>query len=143
MRAPYKVRHLIKSGVPDTIYVFLGDRVTSSNVSKVESLWRTDPANELFEGVFSQEEINLYKQTKVVFTPLSIYPDDSFAEVKKKICLAVDVFVYAGIYMFGTVDRQLNTDDLYQALTSGGTVPLAASRLGVVVRSVPGCVMWP
>ena len=138
MKGPYKILHLMENGAPHTVYVFIGDRVTTNNVAEADSLWRSDPTNKLFDGVFTPEEQDLYKEVRVVFTAHSIYPDDSIAEIKKKICLAADVFVYAGIYMFGTVDRQLNTDDLYQTLTTGGKTALRADRLGVVVRSVIG-----
>ena len=99
----------------------------------VKALYGLEPENELFTGIFSQEEqveVDKHKD-KLVFVPDQIHLDDTVETIKKKYLRASagKEGTYAGLYMFAKTKEKLDPTSVYQVLTQDGQLELNTTRL--------------
>ena len=82
----YKIFHTVNNEI-EVIYVFIGERLVGKEDIDVKALYGLEPENELFTGIFSQEEqveVDKHKD-KLVFVPDQIHLDDTVETIKKNI----------------------------------------------------------
>jgi len=75
----YKFGHLVNNKLTK-IYVFMGEQNEDMNL-----LFKTEPTNPLFAGIFSEEELGS-EEDKIVFVAHAIHKDDTIETIKKNYC---------------------------------------------------------
>ena len=142
MSAVYKVALVGDSGLVDTVVVYLGTRLVGQEKEDIADLYRRDPKNSVFDGVFTakeSEDISAGKYS-VTCSREAIHPDDTVETVKKKIIRGSGYkdLVYDGLYMFGRKKEVLNPTNVYQMLTQNGKLDLTKERLTQFLMNVDG-----
>lgn len=113
----YKIIYLNESNI-SKILVFFGNNENED----LDSEFKKNPTNKIFENVFSDEEMNkiIKENVDVKFIKMKIYIDDTISTVKKKILLNDDSICFEEIYLFCKNLELLNTVEIYQNLTQNG-----------------------
>ena len=125
----YKVNYLV-DGLIDTIYVFMGKKITSLGKD-----------SDLFETIFTEEENEIITTNKihVVFSQQQIHPDDTIGAIKLKILTEIkDKASLDEIYLFCQKIEMLNSINIYQSLTQNKKQPLTQVRLNQFISNIIG-----
>lgn len=116
----------------DKVYAFIGERLIGQDDFDIEALYGVDPKNKLFEGVFTNDEIQAIERDKttVIFVNAQIHPDDTVETVKKKFLRVANDrdLVYEGLYLFSKSSVKLTNAGVYQTLTQDGSLGLTRQR---------------
>ena len=112
--------------------VFFGDK-GGTNVNK---LFEKDKENDLFEGLFSKDQMDLIIKDNidVAFSKQSLYIDDTIETVKKKIILAFNEeyskqISFDEMYLFSKQIQELKNSQIYERLTQNGKLTLTQDIL--------------
>ena len=120
----YKVAHVVNNEIIK-IVVFFG--------ASESSLYKNDPDNILFNGLFSPEEKDTIreKSTPVLFVDDYIHLDDTVETIKKKIIVHIPDLnaSYDELYLFAKKYESFNSIHTYQTLTQNEKINLTKDRL--------------
>jgi hypothetical protein len=125
----FKVNHLTNKNIINEIIVFYDSSL--SNIENLDTLFQTEPTNELFENVFNKVELKeiIEKNIKVVWINDTIHIDDNIGSIKIKIMKAFsNTFSLDEIYLFCIKEEYLNPITVYQSLTLNDKIPLSKIR---------------
>jgi hypothetical protein len=125
----FKVNHLTNKNIINEIIVFYDSSFT--NIDNLETLFNSEPTNELFEIVFNKDELKeiVEKNIKVVWINDTIHIDDNIGSIKIKIMKAFsNTFSLDEIYLFCIKEEFLNPITVYQSLTLNDKIPLTKIR---------------
>jgi hypothetical protein len=123
----YKVNHLTNENTIHSIYVFYG-----KHKEKLDILFKTNPSNETFSSIFTQEELKQIQDTQipVYFFQQNIHPDDSIGTIKWKLFQELkETFSLSEIYLFGMKEEIVEAVSVYQDLTQNKKLELTKMRL--------------
>lgn len=132
MSSVYKVAYTVNNKVSQVL-VFIGSRLVGKPEMDTERLFELEPQNQLFQGVFSDLELEQIADdgSKIVFVDGEIHPDDTVETVKKKIISASPDInaIYSGTYLFAKGEEELDAATVFQTLTQDGKLDLTRERL--------------
>lgn len=122
-----------KNNEIEGIYVFIGERLVGKEEIDLNALFDLEPENEIFSGIFSQEELTMVNQDKgkLIFVPDQIHLDDTIETIKKKYIRAIreKEVTYSGLYLFCKTSERIDPTSVYQQLTQDGQIELNKTRL--------------
>lgn len=132
------------------IFVFIGSRLveykSEYKMNDLDNLFKTNPTNKIFNGIFSPEE-QLYiseNSVDVVFCKEQIHLDDTIETIKKKLLREItenttDILTsYDEMYLFYKTNKILNPENTYQILTQNKSIELTRERLVQYLLNVDG-----
>ena len=112
--------------------VFFGDK-GGTNVNK---LFAKDKVNDLFEGLFSKDQMDMIIKDNidVTFSKQSLYIDDTIETVKKKMIVAFNEeyskqISFDEMYLFSKQIQELENSQIYERLTQNGKLSLTQDVL--------------
>ena len=112
--------------------VFFGEK-GGTNVNK---LFTEDKGNDLFEGLFSKDQMDMIIKDNidVTFSKQSLYIDDTIETVKKKMVMAFNEeysnqISFDEIYLFSKQIQKLENSQIYERLTQNGKLTLTQDIL--------------
>jgi len=131
----YKVSHVVDNDI-STIFVFLGkiyDDKTDYENEDIDLLFKNDPNNTIFDGIFQQEELEdiIENNTIVIFILESLHLDDTIETIKKKIMLHLMDDLNASfdeIYFFIKQTETFQILSIYQNLTQNEKLSLTKDK---------------
>ena len=90
-----------------------------------------DPNNDLFEDIFSREELEFIKDNsiKTNFINEQINFDDSIEIIKKKIMENNPDLSFKEIYLYAQTEKIINNVEIFQELTQNGKIEITEDRL--------------
>ena len=121
----YKFGHVINNEL-QSIVVFFGSKLS------LNELFKNEPENKIFEGLFSPEEIHniVEKNIPVKFIDDYIHLDDTIETIKKKLMIHTELNAsFEEIYLFAKRFETLNSIATYQTLTQNEKLDLTKERL--------------
>ena len=104
----YKLIELYKNNEKQ-MTVFIGDTI-NDNIESINSTFEKEPKSKIFEGIFSDEELNtiMNENINVKFSKQIIYIDDTIETIKKKILLEnKNELSFDEIYLFSKKNRNI------------------------------------
>ena len=123
----YKICYVVNDEIKK-MYVFVGE-----NLEINDELYKTDPTNEIFSDIFDEEETILItgNNIDIKFVQTKIYLDDTIETIKKKYILAIndENITYSGLYFFIKTLEKLDSEKVYQQLSSEGKLEITKARL--------------
>ena len=131
MSGIYKICYTVDNEIRK-VFVFMGSNVIEDKSVDLNQLYRLEPSNPIFEGVFTESDIEIFgNDVELIFTSGEIHLDDTIETIKKKYVLASssDPPTYSGIYFYCRVKKALNPTSVYQTLTQDGKIVLTRDRL--------------
>ena len=133
----YKTGHVINNEI-QTIFVFFGSNFTKDDSkTSLDELFKNDPENQIFNGIFTREEMSTIFNTEdktakipVVFINDYIHLDDTVETIKKKVMMNTTINAsFEEIYLFSKKFETLNSIATYQTLTQNDKLDLTKERL--------------
>ena len=121
----YKINILNKAGQLERIHVFCGNHLTSKNDKELFS--------DIQLAYFAENNVD------IVFADAFIYKDDSIRKVKRKIVQELSrhgkesktgysQLSLEEVYMFSTIERDIDMNEVYREITENETIPLTKER---------------
>jgi hypothetical protein len=119
------------------LYVFYGNvefTTDDGQVVNINDVFIQEQENPFFKTIFSDYELYSIRQneTKVVFLPERIYPDDSIETIKKKFLYLTRDQVglsYAELYFFCKQVKTITTQNAHDHITSNGKLEMTPIRV--------------
>ncbi len=119
------------------LYVFYGNvefTTDDGQVVNINDVFIREQENPFFKTIFSDYELYSIRQneTKVVFLPERIYPDDSIETIKKKFLYLTRDQVglsYAELYFFCKQVKTITTQNAHDHITSNGKLEMTPIRV--------------
>jgi hypothetical protein len=136
MSRTFKLWHIKENSI-EKIYVFIGSKLieykSEYTAEDLDKLFKTNPENNIFNDVFSPEELYTIRENKtpILFTQQQIHLDDTIETIKKKLLKELkDIRTsYEELYMFYKTKQQFNPLNVFQILTQNGKIELTKERL--------------
>jgi hypothetical protein len=123
----------------ETIYVFFGSAPNLEEDINLNDLFIDDPNNNLFTGIFDENELEYIQKEKVdiIFIKDLIHIDDNIGTIKLKIFTAINQeYSINEMYLFCLKSESLNPITIYQSLTQNDKLPLTKVRLDQVLMNI-------
>ena len=134
----YKIIYL-NGKIITKIHVFFGHH----DIDNINLEFKKNPANKLFENVFSNEELTKISSgnIQVEFIKMKIYIDDTISTIKKKIIQAYSLhndigICFEEIYLFCKNVELLNNIEIFQNLSQNGKLEITKERLFQYVTNI-------
>jgi len=133
MSSIYKVSRVINNKVA-SIIVYIGNIKNNDrkiDILELQNLFKTDPDNEIFKFMFSDNEIDKIKEDEinVYFSNDILHKDDTIETIKKKIIKTFyEDISFESIYLFCKTEEKIDSVSTYQLLTQNGKIELTQDR---------------
>ena len=138
----YKVNYLSSVNRIEKILVFSG---LISSTQDLKTLFQQDPDNSIFKNIFTQEELEYVKSSKIEvdFSKQTLHKDDAVGTIKSKVMHQLeDTCSIEEMFMFFVREYTVNTKLIFNVLTRNGKMTLTRKKLDYffmnIVKDVQG-----